>query len=643
MNSPISGVAWRRLSIPCLALAAFSLAGCLSSSSSSSDSVDAPTPTVMQGRFIDSAVQGLSYSTATRDGVTDAEGTFSYQEGEQVSFSVGGLVLGDAPGQDLLTPRELVEGAADTAHPAVINIARLLQTLDDDGNLANGILISEETSAAVEVFLADSGAADLDLADTAAFESAMAGEDGLLGYLNQQQVFAENAAEGERTLRSAAMAWQHLEDSLELAAGGAVDFDLRPVLFIHGGAGSASQFESQAQRFRANGYPRSYLAVYEYDTSTGVSLTDPQEAGVRNARINDIIDELLLVSGATQVNLMGHSMGTGVSMVYLGQPDNAARVAHYVSIDGGAPEAPPGGVPTMALWGQYVTQEIGGDAINVYPSEDDPVGHIEVATSADSFARMYRFFNNDQAPATLSIPDAEGEFVWLAGRVNLFPQNIGAEGTTLEIREIDPNTASRLADTPDHVQAIDASGAWGPVRLTKGASYEFALLREGSGNDQYFYREPYTQDSYFLRFNTSLPGAGVGSFLARSANHTNLSISRDMELWGDQQTNDNLTVNGTPVVTPITGALENRLSNLFLHDRNSDGVSTLPGPDPLFHALPFMSGLDLHIPAASPPSQPISIELESRRGGEVRRVTVPNWPSSQVRSIGVHFRDYVQE
>src|SRR5690606_34600723 len=138
-----------------------------------------------------------------------------------------------------------------------------------------------------------------------------------------------------------------------------------PVLFIHGGAGSASQFESQAQRFRANGYPLEHVAVYEYNTATGQDPFDPEQAAARNAKINAIIDQLLLSTGAQKINLVGHSMGTRVSLVYLSEEENAAKVGRYVSVDGTEVDHLPGNVPTLALWGQYVDRSVVG-AENVY-------------------------------------------------------------------------------------------------------------------------------------------------------------------------------------------------------------------------------------------------------------------------------------
>ncbi|MCO5785601.1 hypothetical protein DHB74_04445 [Pseudomonas sp. G11-1] len=619
------------LRMSAIGIASVMLAGCFSGSGSS----DSRSDELSEGVFIDSAVSGLRFSTETQQGRTSAEGAFVYRPGENIDFAVGGIQLGSAAGQSVITPINLLPDA-DPADAAVVNMARLLQSLDADGNLVNGIQISDGIDQQVTEYAQQHRLENLDFSDDEAFEQAVAG---LLDELNQAGVFDENSRAGERSLRARLPAWQHLQDSLAQLDGAELQHDRLPVLFIHGGAGSASQFESQAQRLRANGYPLAHIGVYEYNTATGQDPFDPEQAAARNASINRIIDQLLLATGAQQVNLIGHSMGTRVSLVYLSEPANAAKVARYVSVDGAAVDHQPGDVPTLALWGQYVDRTVVG-AQNVYPPADAPVGHIEVATSAESFERMYHFFNGE-APAETAIPQAAGQQVWIAGKTHIFPENIGAEGTTLEIYQTDPHTGVRLSDVPLHTQRIGVSGDWGPLQVDRDAVLEYALLHPEPGNDQYFYREGYPQDSFLVRLNTSLPGTGVGQYLHRSAAHTNIIIGRDKELWGDQgDDNDRLTVNGIDVVTELTAPLLKRLSSLFLHDRNSDQRSNLAEPDQLFHLLPFMSGLDLFLPASSHAGEIIAIRLQPRGGGEEQVINVPNWPSDKVRSVSVQFRDY---
>lgn len=628
--------AWRMAGIPLLGLVAAMTAGCFSGSGSSSDD----STEVQQGTFVDSPVAGLRYASPSVQGKTTETGTFEYREGETLSFHIGELKLGEGRGESIMTPTSLVAGADDSGDPAVLNISRLLQSLDADGNLNNGIELTGAIIEQVNQYLTDNPGTGFDFTDTAEFDSALAS---LLAKLNEAAVFAENGDGKSRVARSALQAWQHLQDSLDVLDGREINYAVRPVVFVHGGAGSASQFESQAQRFIANGYPRDYLASFEYDTSAIDSDEYLAMTDARNAGIDAIIDQLLAISGAEQVDLMGHSNGTRVSLTYLSDPQRAAKVANYISIDGTAASSPPGGVRTLALWGQYVDREVVG-AENVYPPEEAPVGHIEVATSASSFNRMYAFFNA-QAPEVLAVPQVEGSDVWVAGRASIFPRNVGAEGAELRISEISPDTGARLSDTPSYQIVLDSSGQWGPARLNKGGSYEFALVREGAGNDHYFYREPFTRDSYNVRLNTSLPGGGVGALLARSANHANIGISRDKEFWGYlEEGSDVLEVKGVNVITEQTAPLLKRLSSLFLHDRGADGVSNLGTPDPVLNRIPFISGLDMFLPAAGGPNGVISLELKSRGeapGADPQTVNVPNWPSDQIRTISVHFKDYV--
>lgn len=100
------------------------------------------TTSTKTGQFIDSAVEGARYSTATKSGTTDSSGIFSYLAGEAVSFYIGGILIGSASGATRVTPLDFIAGATDASNPQVTNILRFLQSLDSDNNPANGINIS---------------------------------------------------------------------------------------------------------------------------------------------------------------------------------------------------------------------------------------------------------------------------------------------------------------------------------------------------------------------------------------------------------------------------------------------------------------------------------------------------------------------
>jgi hypothetical protein len=103
---------------------------------------DTPVSTTLTGVFLDSPVINITYSTESLSGVTNALGEFDYLAGETVTFSIGDLSFPSAGAAALVTPLDLV-GTQDLSNPEVLNIVRLLQALDEDGDPDNGITISD--------------------------------------------------------------------------------------------------------------------------------------------------------------------------------------------------------------------------------------------------------------------------------------------------------------------------------------------------------------------------------------------------------------------------------------------------------------------------------------------------------------------
>lgn len=101
---------------------------------------------VLVGVFLDSAVEGLTYETSTQSGTTNALGEFDYLEGELVTFSIGETVFPAVIGSPERTPIDMASGSSNP-EDTTTNIARLLQSLDVDGNPDNGITIPDSASA----------------------------------------------------------------------------------------------------------------------------------------------------------------------------------------------------------------------------------------------------------------------------------------------------------------------------------------------------------------------------------------------------------------------------------------------------------------------------------------------------------------
>jgi hypothetical protein len=95
------------------------------------------------GTFRDSIVQGIRYVAKAQDGrvqegVTNDSGQYTYFEGGTIDFFVGNIILASVN-----NPTATIVTAFLAQEPAATNIARFLQTLDEDNDPTNGIVIPE--------------------------------------------------------------------------------------------------------------------------------------------------------------------------------------------------------------------------------------------------------------------------------------------------------------------------------------------------------------------------------------------------------------------------------------------------------------------------------------------------------------------
>ena len=169
------------LVVALLAIPLFGGSQCSFYASSGGDSRDSDkkdenaglTVVVDDGRLIDAPVEGVSYQSGSLAGITGSSGEFQYEVGNTIRFFIGDIALGRAVrGKSVITPLDLVvDGATDT--PAVINIARLLQSLDSDPGDGVITIPAAVRAAAVRSNVALSSAIEfLDFSDATAFVNA---------------------------------------------------------------------------------------------------------------------------------------------------------------------------------------------------------------------------------------------------------------------------------------------------------------------------------------------------------------------------------------------------------------------------------------------------------------------------------------
>jgi triacylglycerol lipase len=109
-----------------------------------------------------------------------------------------------------------------------------------------------------------------------------------------------------------------------LAPAGASAQD--PILFVHGYVESASLWNTMIGRFEKDGYAKSSLSAYTYNTSQS-NKTDAAEVKTK-------VEALLKTTGATKVDIIAHSMGSLNSRWYIKFLGGEAKVDDWVSLGG---------------------------------------------------------------------------------------------------------------------------------------------------------------------------------------------------------------------------------------------------------------------------------------------------------------------
>jgi len=395
-----------------------------------------------------------------------------------------------------------------------------------------------------------------------------------------------------------------------------------PIVFVHGFAGSAQQYESQKMRLVANGYPADRIVVFEHD-GAGMDI-----AGYA-AGLTAVVDATLADFGVDQVYLVGHSRGTLVSQTLLSDPAQAAKVAKYIAIDG-APCPAESTVPCLAP-----SQE-------VLPGQS----HVETATSKESFAMQYEFLVGAAPEVVDIVPQREP--IVISGRAVNFPANTGREGVTLDIWPVDADTGHRSDDAPLATFVLPADGSFGPVELDVGQHYEYVLTAPDSPLQHHLYLQPYTRSSDFVRLLSSGADSPTRVNTNVGDDHSAIIAMRmrewyavdDADLDGDQSDNLLISTDGGDAVDALPDFVGNAAIGIHIHDDAATPAVSSLAALPYFSEQPFQSGVDLYMPASADGSGTITVtNIPRGDAGRPQTLNVPNWPSS-LHAISVVFADY---
>jgi pimeloyl-ACP methyl ester carboxylesterase len=421
------------------------------------------------------------------------------------------------------------------------------------------------------------------------------------------------------------------------AAGAEEQDPALPVIFVHGAFGSGAQYETQALRWASNRYPNEVTAV--------------DRVGNFGAQMDAFIDDVLAETGDSQVYVLGHSAGTALMNGYLNSsPERAARVAKYIGIDGATAATCPGGVECMGIWGRGNPARALGP-VNVHFPEQ---GHTEVVTSAESFVEQYRFLTGHSPETTLVLPEPPGR-VEVAGRALNFPANTGVDGAILQVWEVSDATGARKTSEPIAEVELDATGNFGPIPVNGQQRHEITVIRQSPDGPRHghFYYEPWTRSNYLLRLNLSPVGSALDQAIDRGP-HAQASVARMKEWWGNNTVDptnvDELHISTTSATQPdqapinilneATAPFTASTIALITFDIGADGVTDV---SQLQNLGPFLSGIDVYMPATDPPDGTITFNHQQRRTTAPQVINTPNWTTEEFHGMTVTFREYVQD
>ncbi len=193
--------------------------------------------TYKTGFFVDSPVQGLQYRSITWSGTTDSQGSFKYHDGEQITFFIGGVVLGSTQAKGIITPDDLYSSSQPNFSTEAINISRFLLSLDEDLNPDNGILIPQSVTDALKDIEVDFSNPDLD---------NDAGVQEMFEILNGSGIYPEEETRGlvssedaqihlENTVNQIAQAEAEAEDALSnLELHASIDLLYSSIIMVEG-------------------------------------------------------------------------------------------------------------------------------------------------------------------------------------------------------------------------------------------------------------------------------------------------------------------------------------------------------------------------------------------------------------------------
>lgn len=394
------------------------------------------------------------------------------------------------------------------------------------------------------------------------------------------------------------------------------DDSKRPIVFIHGTYGSATEISKTALRFGSNGYCQERFVAVEYNSVPVIGESPlPQ--------LRELIDQVREDTGFEKVDLMGHSQGTGHACDYLSSEENRAKVAHYVNISGGCSG---NGVPTLSLSSENdlggTPNHSSGPMVEQVTLEQED--HVALSGSKEAFVAMYEYLRDEEPEYTEVKCGAEN--VTISGKAVTFGDNVPQTGGRLEVFRIDDYYPNKPRERGEPIKTIEI-GDNGHIEteLKRNVQYEFRGLDPEGNLIGYTYFGPFRRSNYLLRVlgppEADLVASTSTDMINRSPDHAAYA-ARYIGGAFRHDWNNSLKIDEQEILTPENAGESASVVGLFMYDDNENKETDLGQ----VFSVSFLTGTDVYVDS----SEPRWTEWEwTNEDGKTTVLEVPNWRSSE--------------
>ena len=365
----------------------------------------------------------------------------------------------------------------------------------------------------------------------------------------------------------------------------------RPIIFIHGFLAAGDTWNRQIRRLLASGSCAEDIKVFDWNTL--------DMSADHSADLDQVVEQMLSDSSFEQIDLVGHSAGGGVAYTYLAQNEYSSKVNHYVHIGSFANEEPAGPeaeIPTLNLWSRDDLVVDSADIPGATNVELMGLDHYAIATSLESFNQITEFLYDAEALDVDPLSESESntqKLIQVSGRVLSLGENQPLAQGSIEVWKVDE--VGQRVDLIDTLES-DLNGNFTISTLETNSYYEWVPNLNDPSAPKVRYFTPILQQNQFYLYLRTFPGEGsLASILVRqlpqTESQTSLVLFNAHRAFLTDQ--DDLTLDGDPILNQEVASAEDTAIALFIFDINEDGETD--GRLPLFEGFPFLSAVDYPI------------------------------------------------